>query len=148
MDVYQVRDNGASKMEKQTQIQAPKWSGTFSLGKTFAKPSLTIDFTGNWYGPMRLPILPNDFRPEYSPWFCLANIQLTKKTIKGWEFYGGMKNLFNFVPSNPIMRPEDPFDKNVNDPINNPNGYTFDPSYNYAPLQGRKVYVGFRYTLK
>lgn len=148
MDVYQVRDNGTGKLQKQQQLQAPEWSGTFSLGKTFVKPNLVIDFTGSWYGPMRLPILPNDYRPEYSPWFCLANVQLTKKTLKGWEFYGGIKNLFHFVPSNPIMRPFDPFDEYVNDPFNNPNGYTFDPSYNYAPLQGRKLYAGFRYTLK
>nr|MBK9652860.1 hypothetical protein [Bacteroidota bacterium] len=28
------------------------------------------------------------------------------------------------------MRPHDPFDKDLT--VNNPNGYTFDPSYNYA----------------
>ncbi len=148
MDVYQKRDNGSGKLVKQQQVQAPKWSGTFSFSKTFPKPYIVVDVTGNWYGPMRLPILPNDYRPEYSPWFCLANLQLTKKTIKGWEFYGGIKNLLNFLPSNPIMRPEDPFDKYANDPVTNPNGYTFDPSYNFAPLQGRKVYLGFRYLIK
>jgi outer membrane receptor for ferrienterochelin and colicins len=148
MDVYQKRDNGSGKLERQQQVQAPKWSGTFSFSKTFPKPFIVVDLTGNWYGPMRLPILPNDYRPEYSSWFCLANLQLTKKTIKGWEFYGGIKNLLNFLPANPIMRPEDPFDKYVSDPVTNPNGYTFDPSYNYAPLQGRKVYLGLRYTIK
>jgi outer membrane receptor for ferrienterochelin and colicins len=148
MDVYQVRDNGTGKLEKLQQLQAPKWSGTFSFSKTFPKPYITVDLTGNWYGPMRLPILPNDYRPEYSPWFCLANIQMTKKTIKGWEFYGGLKNLLNFLPDDPIMRPEDPFDKHVNDPVANPNGYTFDPSYNFAPMQGRRWYLGVRYVLK
>lgn len=97
---------------------------------------------------MRLPVLPNDYRPEYSPWFCLASLQATKKTIKGWELYGGIKNLLNFVPKDPIMRPFDPFDKHVNDPVSNPYGYTFDPSYNYAPLQGRRGYLGIRYTIK
>lgn len=148
MDVYQARDDGSGKMVKLQQVQAPKWSGTFSLSRTFAKPFITVDFSGNWYGPMRLPVLPNDYRPEYSPWFCLANLQLTKKTIKGWEFYGGLKNFFNFLPSDPIMRPFDPFDKHANDPVANPNGYTFDPSYNYAPLQGRRGYLGIRYTIK
>lgn len=148
MDVYQKRKDGSGKLIKQQQVQAPKWSGTFSFSKTFPKPFIIIDVTGNWYGPMRLPILPNDYRPEYSPWFCLANLQITKKTIKGWEFYGGIKNLFDFIPTNPIMRPGDPFDKYVNDPVTNPNEYTFDPSYNYAPLQGRKVYVGLRYTIR
>lgn len=27
---------------------------------------------------------------------------------------------FNFLPHNPILRAEDPFDKNINDPVNNP----------------------------
>ncbi len=148
MDVYQKRNDATGKFVKQQQIQAPKWSGTFSFSKTFPKPFIVVDVTGNWYGPMRLPILPNDYRPEYSPWFCLANLQVTKKTIKTWEFYGGVKNLLDFIPANPIMRPEDPFDKNANDPVTNPNGYTFDPSYNYAPLQGRKIYLGVRYTIK
>jgi outer membrane receptor for ferrienterochelin and colicins len=148
MEVYQKRNDGSGKLLKQQQVQAPKWSGTFSFSKTFPKPFIVIDLTGNWYGPMRLPILPNDYRPEYSEWFCLTNLQLTKKTIKGWEFYGGFKNLLDFVPENPIMRPEDPFDKYANDLVTNPNGYTFDPSYNYAPLQGRKVYLGLRYAIK
>jgi outer membrane receptor for ferrienterochelin and colicins len=96
---------------------------------------------------MRLPILPNDYRPEYSPWFCIANLQLTKKMDYGLEIYCGLKNLFDFVPKYALMRPFDPFNKNVNDPVNNPNGYTFDTSYNYASLQGRRVFLGMRYNL-
>ena len=46
------------------------------------------------------------------------------------------------------MRPQDPFDQNVNDPVNNPNGYTFDPGYNYAPMQKMRVFFGMRYTLE
>jgi outer membrane receptor for ferrienterochelin and colicins len=94
---------------------------------------------------MRLPILPNDFRPEYSPWFALQNIQFTKKIKTNLQVYAGIKNIFNFMPKNPIMRAFDPFDKRVN--IDNPNGYTFDPSYNYAPLQARRLIVGVRYIL-
>ncbi|HEX6914228.1 MAG TPA: TonB-dependent receptor plug domain-containing protein, partial [Chitinophagaceae bacterium] len=147
MDVYQVRQENGKRL-RVPQIQAPAWSGNFSLTKTFPKPFIAVDITGNWYGPMRLPVLPNDYRPEYSPWFCLAAIQITKKTIRGWEFYGGVKNVFNFIPEDPIMRPHDPFDKKVNDPVDNPNGYSFDPSYNYAPLQGRKLYLGIRYQIR
>jgi len=148
MDVYQVRDDGTGKQQKRQQLQAPQWSGTFSFSRTFPKPYIVLDITGNWYGPMRLPVLPNDYRPEYSPWFSLINLQVTKKTIRNWEWYGGIKNLLNFLPQNPIMRPFDPFDKQVNDPVNNPNGYTFDPSYNYAPMQGIRAYLGVRYTIK
>jgi outer membrane receptor for ferrienterochelin and colicins len=96
---------------------------------------------------MRLPLLAHDFRPEYSPWFCIANLQLTYKVGQQIELYMGVKNLLNFVPQNPIMRAFDPFDKNINDPVANPKGYTFDPSYNYASLQGIRGFLGLRYSL-
>ena len=146
MDVYQMEDRGAGDLTRIQQLHAPKWSGNFIATYTFSK-HFSLDMTGNWYGPMRLPVLPNDYRPEYSPWFCIANIQLTKKFDYGLELYGGMKNVFNFVPGDPILRPFDPFDKNADDPVSNPNGYTFDPSYNYASLQGRRVFIGVRYNL-
>lgn len=145
MQVYQIEKDSLNETVKSQQIHAPNISGTFQLSYTLAKFNLTIDYTGQVYGPMRLPILPNDFRPEYSPWFTLQNIQVTKKINQNWQVYGGVKNLFNFMPDNPIMRPFDPFDKRIQE--NNPNGYTFDPSYNYAPLQGIRLLVGVRYTL-
>lgn len=143
MTVYQVEKDSIGNEIKTIQLHAPKWSGTASLSYMF-RFGLNIDFTASWYGPMRLPVLPNDYRPEYSPWFCIANIQLTQKFKHGIECYFGLKNLLNFVPKDPIMRPFDPFDRNVNDPVNNPYGYTFDPSYNYAPTQGIRAFLGVR----
>lgn len=128
------------------QLHAPKWSGNTVVSYTF-KRKWTADFTAKWTGPMRLPIVPNDYRTPYSPWFCIANIQVAFKPNKKWEIYGGIKNLLNFIPQNPIMRPFDPFDKSINDPINNPFGYTFDPSYNYSSLQGVRGFFGVRYSL-
>lgn len=146
MKVYQVETDSNGIQTTTLQLHAPKWSGTMSVSYPFTS-GLTIDFTASWYGPMRLPILPNDFRPEYSPWFCIANVQLTQKFRHGIEFYCGVKNLLNFVPQNPIMRPFDPFDRNVNDPVGNPHGYTFDPTYNYSPLQGIRGFFGVRMTV-
>jgi outer membrane receptor for ferrienterochelin and colicins len=94
---------------------------------------------------MRLPTVPNDFRPSYSSTFCIANLQYTKPLGKGMELYGGIKNLLNFVPNNPILRPEDPFNKSAGDLASNPQGYTFDPSYIYASMQGIRGFLGFRY---
>ncbi len=146
MDVFQKESNGMSSKTRTQQLHAPKWSGNFIA--TYTLPNnFSLDLTGNWYGPMRLPILPNDYRPEYSPWFCIANLQLTKKMDYGLEIYCGMKNIFDFVPKYALMRPFDPFNKNVDDVVNNPNGYTFDTSYNYASLQGRRVFLGMRYNL-
>ena len=144
LDVFQKFNDENTKSQ---QIHAPKWSGTYALSYQF-KHQLTVDFSGQFYGPMRLPVLENDYRPEYSPWYTLMNIQVSKKFKNGFEMYGGIKNLLNFTPKNPIMRPFDPFDKNVDDPINNPNGYTFDTTYGYAPMQGIRSFFGVKYNLK
>lgn len=144
LDVYQKFDG---ETEKSQQLHAPKWSGTYSLTYKF-KSNLTIDFTGQFYGPMRLPVLPNDYRPEYSPFYNLANIQVSKSFKSGFEVYCGIKNLFNFTPKDPLMRPFDPFDKNVDDPISNPNRYTFDTTYGYAPMQKIRGFLGVKYILK
>lgn len=144
LDVYQKFDN---EREKSRQLHAPKWSGTYNLTYKF-KNNLAIDFTGQFYGPMRLPVLPDDYRPEYSPLYSLANIQVSKSFESGFEVYCGVKNLFNFTPRDPLMRPFDPFDNNVNDPINNPNHYTFDTTYGYAPMQRIRGFLGVKYNLK
>jgi outer membrane receptor for ferrienterochelin and colicins len=144
LDVYQKFDN---TNEKSRQLHAPKWSGTYTL--TYKFPDhLTVDFTGQFYGPMRLPVLPDDYRPEYSPFYNLANIQVSKSFRSGFEVYAGIKNLFNFIPKDPLMRPFDPFDKYIDDPVNNPNHYTFDTTYGYAPMQGIRGFLGIRYTLR
>ncbi len=90
MNVYQVEDKtGAGIMQKSIQLNAPEWSGNMVVTYTLPKQFI-VDVTAKWDGPMRLPILPNDYRPEYSPWFCIANVQLTKKFKSGtrdirWE---------------------------------------------------------------
>lgn len=146
--VYRVDKDSLGKKVRNIQIHAPEWSGTFAVSYTFSKPQITLDLSGQWTGPMRLPILPNDYRPEYSPWHCIMNIQATKKFKFGLEVYAGVKNLLNFMPKNPLMRPHDPFDKTVNDAQTNPNGYVFDTTYNYAPMQGIRGFVGIRYMFR
>jgi outer membrane receptor for ferrienterochelin and colicins len=145
---------GATWMEVYTQDQgirteqyfAPEWSGTFTASYDLPK-RITLDLTGQCYGPMRLPTLPNDYRPTYSPWYALVNIQVKHKLNDRFECYGGVKNILDFVPGDPLMRPFDPFDQTANDPVTNPNGYTFDTAYLYAPLQGMRVFLGVRWVL-
>jgi outer membrane receptor for ferrienterochelin and colicins len=144
-DVQNVNRDSSGRSVSSWQLQSPRWSGNIVAGYALPR-AFKLDLTGNWYGPQRLPVLPRDFRPEFSPWFCLLNIQLSKIVARQIELYAGVKNLLNFIPENPIMRPEDPFDKKVKD-ASNPNGYTFDPSYNYAPVQGIRGYFGIRVTV-
>lgn len=129
------------------QMLTPSWSGTFAVGYE-RKRSGAVDLTGQWYGPMRLPVQPNDFRPERSPWHALVNVQYRRSIGGRIEFYGGVKNLLDFVPRDPIMRPFDPFDRRAGDAASNPHGLTFDTSYMYAPMQGRRWFVGLRFTLR
>ena len=71
----------------------------------------------------------------------------------GIETYLSVKNLLNFIPANPIQHAADPFNKpggkywnadGTANAITNPHGFTFDPSYNYAPMQGIKLMIGCR----
>jgi len=102
---------------------------------------------------MHLPVVPNDPRPEQSPWISIHNIQVTwkpgrpsNKSAPDLEIYAGVKNVFGFYPREEIiLRAFDPFDKYVH--VDNPNGFTFDPTYNYAPVQRQRVLVGVRWKL-
>jgi outer membrane receptor for ferrienterochelin and colicins len=145
----------------QQQILTEKFSGTWSVSYKIKKLHVDIDYTGNIYGPMRLPLLSDlDPRQPYSPTWSIQNIQFTFFGFKKVEFYGGIKNLLNWTPNenNPfiIARSHDPFDKNVvygSDgkvvaTAENPYALTFDPSYVYAPNQGIRGFLGIRYTIK
>ena len=148
IDVYEMNNDENGNLKREKQLLTEEVSGTYSLTYKFEKAKIKIDYTGNLYGPMKLPVVVNDVRPEYSDWFSIQNIQMTKTFKKNWEIYGGIKNLLNFTPlKNSILRANDPFDKNVNSP-DNPNGHKFDPSYVYATFQGIRGFFGVRYTLK
>ena len=144
-DVQNVSTDSIKRFIRQ--VHSPLFSGNFQLTYEYNKKGLRLDVVGSWYGPQRLPIQPNDFRPEYSPWYTLMDAQITKKFGKKAELVVGAKNILNFVPEHPLMRPFDPFDKKAQDGVTNPYGYTFDTGYNYAPLQGVKPYLTLRYTL-
>ncbi len=127
-------------------VFAPRWSGTFTVGRELPR-RWAVDLTGQVYGPMRLPVQPRDPRPEHAPTHALLNLQVKHATRSGWEIYGGVKNLLDFVPKDPILRPFDPFNQRIDDPVDNPHGHVFDPAYIYAPLQGVRGFVGVRWTL-
>ncbi|CAG5006315.1 Vitamin B12 transporter BtuB [Dyadobacter sp. CECT 9275] len=152
MDNYQY-ENGKRFRPVLTEKVTAVWSVSYEIQKA----GLSFDYTGNLYGPMRLPLLSEDDpRAGTSPVWSLQNIQITKKFRNGLEIYGGIKNLLNFTPpANSIARSHDPFDKNVKfddagqviATPDNPYRLTFDPSYVYAPNQGLRGFAGLRYTL-
>ncbi len=135
----------------QQQILTENFTGTWAVSYKIKKLNLGLDYTGNIYSPMRLPLLSNtDPRKPFSPWWSIQNIQLTYDGFKNIQIYGGVKNLLNWTPNrgNPfiIARTNDPFDKNLE--IDNPYGLTFDPNYVYAPNQGIRAFLGVRTNIK
>jgi len=157
MDVYQIDKDSLDKKIKTTQLFAPKVSATFAVSYTIPAIKLAVDLTGRLNGPMYLPVVPNDFRPATSPFYGIINLQLSKSFKQQFELYGGVKNLLNFLPKNPLLHPDDPFNKQGGKYFDldgkpradtNPMGYTFDPSYNYAPMQRAKVFIGVRFQVK
>ena len=146
---------------KEQQILTEKITVTWAVSYKIPSLHLGIDYTGNIYGPMRLPLIGKlDPRKPYSPTWSIQNIQFLYDGIKRMELYTGIKNLLNFTPNkgNPfiIARANDPFDKDVkfeqNGQVavtpNNPYGLTFDPNYIYAPNQGVRFFLGVRFSIK
>ncbi|WP_420603268.1 TonB-dependent receptor [Flagellimonas sp.] len=149
-------ENGVTEQ----QILTESFTGTWNVSYTFRSLDLSVDYTGNLYGPMRLPVLGDlDPRSPDSPTWSIQNIQFTYKGLKDFELYGGIKNLLDWTPNrgNPfiIARSHDPFDRDVQfDPqgnvvatADNPYALTFDPSYVYGPNQGIRGFFGLRYTV-
>ena len=157
MDVSST-DAGVS----QRQVLTEQFSGTWSVSVPLFDKQVRIDYTGNIYSPMLLPLLGDlDPRPEESPWWSIQNIQLSYQLRSNIEFYGGVKNLFNWTPWKSteydiIARPFDPFDKdvtldntgNIIPGPSNPYALSFDPSYVYATNQGIKIFAGFRFNFR
>ncbi|RYG03865.1 MAG: TonB-dependent receptor, partial [Chitinophagaceae bacterium] len=159
MDVSTTTKSDGKKITER-QLLTERFTGTWAVSYTIRAAALTIDYTGNIYGPMKLPLLSAlDPRPEYSPFWSLQNIQFTRKFNHGFEVYGGVKNLLNWTPAKRnnmiIARANDPFDKQVQfdgsgNPVatpSNPYALTFDPNYVYAPNQGMRGFLGMRWAL-
>lgn len=151
-DVYTV-SGGQRERQLLTEGASAVWRVSQPLGRHWS-----ADYTGNLIGPMRLPLLgPLDDRPATSPWFSLQNLQVTRRWGKRVETYLGVKNLLDYTPpANAIARPFDPFDREVTfdgagQPVatpDNPRALTFDPTYVFAPNQGRRYFLGLRYALR
>ncbi len=142
------------------QMLTERFSGNWTLSYRFLKIPLSIDYTGNLVGPMRLPLLSDlDPRPEYSSSYSIQNIQMTYTFNEKFVLFGGVKNLLSWTPAKNIpfliARTQDPFDKEVqydaNGQVivtaNNPYGLSFDPAYVYAPNQGMRGFIGLRMML-
>lgn len=94
--------------------------------------------TMQWYGEKKLPNTENN--PEQyrqskfsNPYFVFN--ALAGRTFKKFEVYLGMDNILDFRQKNPIISADNPY------------GSYFDTSFIWGPLEGRKIYAGFRFKI-
>lgn len=136
-----LTENGITEQQMLTE----KFTGTWAVSYKIKPWHLSIDYTGNVYSPMRLPLQGDlDPRPGMSPWWSIQNIQFTYSGVRNFEFYAGVKNLLNWTPAKGtpflISRSNDPFgEPTADNPLN------FDTSYVYAPNQGIRGFLGVRF---
>jgi len=156
MDVSSVEDSERIRQEFQE-----RYTMVWNLGYDFTRIGVKVEYTGDLYGPMVLPLLGElDPRMPISDPFSIQNIQVTKVFKNNLEIFAGVKNLLNWTPNkgNPfiIARTNDPFDENVQFGTDgqilatpeNPYALKFDPDYTYGANQGIRMFVGLRYMIK
>jgi outer membrane receptor for ferrienterochelin and colicin len=92
-----------------------------------------FDFTANYVGKSRIPT-HSEVKQQFSDPFMLYNTQITKK-FNYFDLYLGVENILSHTQENPIILYDDPSSSG------------FDASLIYAPINGRMIYFGFRYTI-
>lgn len=126
-DVYTERG-----VERREELFAPDYKATLGLSYTFGG-ALTLDYTGTFVGPMRLPEYPAPYtRPARSPAYSTHNLQATWRPRAGIELLASARNLFDFRQGSPLVAPHDPF------------GPDFDTAYVWGPIHGRELLFGAR----
>jgi outer membrane receptor for ferrienterochelin and colicins len=98
-----------------------------------------FDVNAHYYGRQQLPSTeqnPVEYqRSSSSKPYALFNVQITR-IWKGFEFYLGGENLFDFRQLRPINSWQQPFSP------------YFDTSLVWGPTRGRELYVGIRYKIQ
>lgn len=111
---------------------SPDFKGAWTVSWTFAG-GLTVDWTGQVVGSMRLPEYPQPHaRPTESEVWSTHDLQGTWAVAGGTDIYLGVKNLFDFTQGSPLVDPGRPF------------GEAFDTNYVWGPVAGRKLVFGLR----
>lgn len=95
-----------------------------------------FDYTIQLNGGGRMPA-PDAVNPLWNKEFdsfTVMNAQVTK-FFRTWSVYLGAENLLNFRQDHPIID------------ASNPNGDNFDATMVWGPVHGRKLYIGFRWSI-
>ena len=126
---------------------SPKWSSGLNLKFPINK-RWSLNSSSNYTGIMQLPtvyeinnigLISSKPRETKSKPFIIHNININGLLKNKNEIYFGILNVFNFrQKESPLVGYNDPnFDKGFS-PF-------FDTSYSYAPNNGRKIFIGYRF---
>jgi outer membrane receptor for ferrienterochelin and colicins len=134
---FDVRSTYNGQLESRPFI--PNHRAFLNLG--FATPfdKWRADLTAQWFGPRTVPMLEQQLEGNLrtrtvSP-YALFNGQITR-AFKRWEVYVGGENLLGYKQKDPIIAADRPFSQD------------FDASMVWAPIMGRVIYGGLRFTIK
>ena len=99
-----------------------------------------VDLTTQLIGSQRIPYTGDNeplFQlPLRSESYLVTSGQITRIFSPQVDAYLGIENALNYTQNNPILSSENPYSEN------------FDSSLIWAPIFGRMIYLGFRFTLK
>ncbi len=122
-------------------ILTPKQRGLIGLDFKTSEKKWMVSTTLQYIGKQRLANrndVPEfyfyDTYTGYSPQYILLNASVNR-FFKKFELYGGAENLTDYVQHHPIIAFADP------------SSPYFDATQVYAPMYGRRFYVGFRWKL-
>lgn len=144
-DIYRIKNNVKIRQKK-----TPIFTTNYAVSYTHPKSQIALDFTGNVYGSMDLPLIANDIRSAQSPIFNISNLQISRRFNNGLQIYMGAKNLFNFFPEQKIiyqakeLRAEQ---VKITALSSLPQGYYFNTDASFAPMQGIRGFLGIRWNL-
>jgi hypothetical protein len=114
----------------------PDYKALFNLAYTNNSKKWLFDFTINYIGSSRIPV-HDKLDYEYSEQFSLINCNITRKWDQ-FDFYVGAENITNYMQNKPIIGSDD-WSSSLS---------SFDASLVYAPVNGRMIYLGFRYRIE
>lgn len=112
----------------------PKKHGLFNIAYATNFDKWKFDITTNYIGNRRIPE-HSELEKYWAEPFYLYNAQITKR-FRYFDMYLGGENILDYTQNTPILG------------SSNPDSPIFDASLIHAPINGRMVYIGFRYKIK
>ncbi len=145
MEVKQTTTNPTTgELLLQDKVLQNKFKGLITMSYQTPLKTWQFDITAQFNGYGRMPIgfsIPSDSKQYYKQddvvyhkWYPQLLGQITKYW-RSCSLYLGAENMTNFTQDNPIVSAADPTQPD------------FDGSMVWAPIQGWKIYIGFRWSL-